>query len=106
MDCHMQILEFLSCLKKHGLSYAFIGISFPSPITWTIIFKFWNFFPFSQNMDYLLQKRGLSSNSVSKNKFFFQKYGVSYAVFGIYFLSQKTWTIICNYWNFFPFSKN
>src|SRR3954463_11783875 len=55
-------------------------------------------------------------------KFLFlpKKRGLSYAIFGISFPSQKTWTIICNFWNFvqktwtmicnlwnfFPFSKN
>src|SRR3954469_8490725 len=82
MDYHMQFLEFLSLLKKHALSYAICGISFPSPKTWNLICNISNFFPFSKNMDYHMQ---------------FLKY--------FEFLS-KTLTIICNFWNFFPFSKN
>src|SRR4051812_43524475 len=31
---------------------------------------------------------------------------LSYAMFGISLSSPKTWTIICNFWNFFLFSKN
>src|SRR3954471_2935429 len=35
-----------------------------------------------------------------------QKYGLSYAISIISITSQRTWTIICNFWNFFLFSKN
>src|SRR3954468_7558871 len=35
-----------------------------------------------------------------------QKYGLSDAIFGISFSSQKIWTIICNINNFYPFPKN
>src|SRR3954471_21513218 len=35
-----------------------------------------------------------------------QKHGLSCAIYGIYFLSPKTWTIIYNFKNFFPFFKN
>src|SRR3954468_13251833 len=34
------------------------------------------------------------------------KRGLSYAISEISFSSPKTWTIICNFWNLFPFSKN
>src|SRR3954462_13215677 len=35
-----------------------------------------------------------------------QKYGPSYAISIISIPSQKTWIIICNFGNFFPFSIN
>src|SRR3954470_6704527 len=35
-----------------------------------------------------------------------QKRGLSYAIYRISFPSSKTWTIICNFLNFFLFSKN
>src|SRR3954463_14454458 len=35
-----------------------------------------------------------------------QKRGLSYAIYEIFFSSPKTWTIICNFWNCFLFSKN
>src|SRR3954468_9497403 len=35
----------------------------------------------------------------------FRKRGLSYAIYEISFSSKKTWTIICNLRNFFPFSK-
>src|SRR3954462_7527916 len=77
-----------------------------------MISNLWNFFPFSKNMDYHMQFLKFIS--------LFQKRGLLYAIFGISFLSQKTWTIIfifwnffqktwtmiSNLWNFFPFSKN
>src|SRR3954470_10543389 len=81
MDYHMQFCKFLSLLQKHGLSYAISRIYIPSPNTWTIISIFWNYFPFSINMDYHMQ--------VSRNPFD----------------SPKTWTIKCNLWNFFLFYK-
>src|SRR4051812_43011966 len=31
---------------------------------------------------------------------------LSYAISETFFTSPKTWTIICNLWYFFPFSKN
>src|SRR3954469_9454446 len=34
------------------------------------------------------------------------KHGLSYAVSGISFSFTKTWTIICNFYNFFLFPKN
>src|SRR3954470_13451415 len=114
VDYHMQFLEFLSLLHKCGLSYAISKISFSSPKTWTIISKFYNLFLFSKNVDYhmkfleflsLHQKRGLSY-SVSGISFPSQKRRLSYAIYEISFSSQKTWIIICNLWNFFPFSKN
>src|SRR4051812_5344924 len=37
---HMQLLEFLSLLQKHGPSYAISRILFSSPKTWTIICNF------------------------------------------------------------------
>src|SRR4051812_31921568 len=108
VDYHMQFLEFISLLKKRGLLYAFFGISFPSPKmwtiicnlwnfipkTWTMIRNLWNFIPFSKNMDYHKQFRKFLS--------FLQKRGLLYAIFGISFPSQKTWTTICIFWNFFP----
>src|SRR3954471_7052607 len=75
-------MEFLSLLHKCGLSYAILGISIPSPKTRIVICNFWNFFPFSINVDYHMQ--------VSR----------------IPFPSPKMWTIVCNFWNFFPFSIN
>src|SRR3954466_8395583 len=59
-----------------------------------MICKLCNFFPFSKNVDYLKQFLNFLS--------LLQKHGLSYAIFGISFPSQKTWTIICNFWNFFP----
>src|SRR3954471_18967562 len=35
-----------------------------------------------------------------------QKRGLSYAISGFSIPSPKPWTIICNFWNFFLFSKN
>src|SRR3954470_20945222 len=81
MDYHMHVLEFLSFLKKCGLSFASIGISFPYPKTWTIICNFRNFFPLSKTWTII-------------------------GNFLISFPSPKTWTIICNFWKFFPFFKN
>src|SRR3954470_14680186 len=69
---HMQCLEFLCLLQKHGLSYAIFGISFSSRKTWNIICNFKNFYPF------------------------FQIHGLSYVIFGISFPSPETWTFICN----------
>src|SRR3954465_3173305 len=88
----MQFLEFLSLLKKRGQSYALIRISFPSPKTWFIICKLWNFFPFSKNVDYhmkflefisLLQKRRLSMQFL-EFPYLIQS-GLSYAILGISF---------------------
>src|SRR4051812_29596994 len=64
------------------------------PKTWTMIRKLWNFIPFSKNVDY--HKQFLKFLS------FLQKRGLLYAIFGISFPSQKMWTIICIFWNFFP----
>src|SRR4051812_14694187 len=98
-------MEFLSLLQKHGLSYAILGISFPSPKTSTIICNFRIFYPFPKNVAYrmqfleflsLLHKHGLSYASF-KNSFLFsknldyhiqfleflyllQKYGISYTI--------------------------
>src|SRR4051812_47953401 len=77
-----------------------------------MIRNLWNFIPFSKNVDY--HKKFLKFLS------FLQKRGLLYAIFGISFPSQNTWTIICifwsffqktwtmisNLWNFFPFSNN
>src|SRR3954465_1407063 len=82
MDYYMLSLEFLSLFKKDGLSYAISKVSIISSKTWTIVCNFWNFFPFSINMDYHMQ--------VLRNPF----------------PSQKTWTIICNIWYFFSYPKN
>src|SRR3954466_8886176 len=79
VDYHMQFLEFLSLFQKRGLSYAISRNSFPFPKTWTIVC---NFFPCSKNLDYHMQFLECLS------------------------LLQKTWTIICEFWNFFLFSKN
>src|SRR3954469_8771046 len=128
MDYHIQILEFLSLLPKHGLSspktwtvicnfwnlfpfskkqglsYANIGIYFPPPKAWTIICNFWKFFPFSHNVDYHIQI--LEFLSLLPNMdYLFQKYGLSYSISKISFPSPKTWIVICKFWNFFPFSK-
>src|SRR3954462_12375451 len=117
----MQFMKFLFLLQKSGLSYAFYAICFSSPITWTIICNFYNFFPFSKNVDYhmqfleflsLFQKRGLSYAIYEKKILFFknvdyhmqfleflslpQKRGLLYAISEISFSSPKTWTNICN----------
>src|SRR3954470_13054984 len=81
MEYYMQFQEFLSLFQKRGLSYAIVGISFPSPETWTFVCNLLEFL-------YLLQKRGLS-----------------YIIYGISFSSPKIWTIICNINNFYPFPK-
>src|SRR3954470_14680185 len=57
-----------------------------------------NSLPFSINMDYHMQFTEFLS--------LLPKCLLSYAVFGISLSSPKTWTIICNFWNFFLFSKN
>src|SRR3954470_10410086 len=110
--------------KAWTIIYNFWNLLF-SPKMLTIICNLWNFFPFSKNMDYhmkflefhsLLKKCGLSyaiSRIFFKNvdyhmeflDFFslLQKCGLSYAIYGISFPSPKTWTVICNFWNFFPF---
>src|SRR3954468_14187358 len=36
----------------------------------------------------------------------FQTCGLSYEIYGISFAFPKTWTIICNLWNFYSISKN
>src|SRR3954471_18055242 len=117
----MQFLEFLTLLKKHGLSYAIFGIYFPYPKSWTTICNLWKFFLFSKLVDYhmpflklfhfsqnveyhmqfmvflsLLQKHGLSYE-ISEISFSYSKRGLSYAIYGICFPSTKTWTIICNF---------
>src|SRR4051812_38385596 len=115
-------MEFISLPQKRGLSNAVSGNSFSSSKMWTIICNFWNFFPFSKNMDYHmqflefhshLQERGLSYTisgisyfSFSKNVdyhmqfvvfiFLLLKHALSYAISENPFPSQKTWTIICN----------
>src|SRR3954466_12054013 len=130
MDYHMQFLEFFSLHQKHGLSYAFYGISVLSPKTWTIIFNFWNFYPFFQNVDYHMQVSKipfpppktwtiifnlwnffLFSLIVNYHMLFLEllslkKHGLSLAISGISITSAKTWSIICSFWNFFPFSIN
>src|SRR3954470_18801488 len=112
MDYHMQFLEFLSFLQKRGLSYAISKISFLSPKTWTFICNFWNFFPFSKNVDYYMHFLEFLSKNVDYDKqsmeflSLLQKHGLSYGISKIAFPSPKTWTIRCNFWNFFSFSKN
>src|SRR3954465_12524624 len=104
----MQFLKFLPLLQQRGLSYAISEISFPSPKTLSIICNFWNFFPFSKNVDYYMQFMEFLSQNVDYDKQFMeflsllQKRGLSYAISKIYFPFPKTWTIICNIWNFFP----
>src|SRR3954468_2233794 len=34
------------------------------------------------------------------------KRGLSYAIYEIYFSFSKTWSVICNFWKLFTFSKN
>src|SRR3954469_21457111 len=93
----MQFVEFLYFLKK----------------TRTIICNSWYFFPFSKNVDYhmqflkflsILQKRGLSL-AILEFLSHLQKHGQSYAISRISFSSPKTWNLICNISNFFPFTK-
>src|SRR3954467_1687616 len=119
MNYHMQLLEYLSLLQKHGLSYEIFRISFPSSKIWTTICNIWNFFPFSKNTDYHMQflefhyhiHSGLSYAILEihfpfKNKdchmqllefLYHIQCGLSYAFSLIYFPSPKTWTIICNF---------
>src|SRR3954462_7121717 len=111
VDYDKQFMEFLSLLQKHGLSYENSKIYFPFPKTWTIICNFWNFFPFSKNVDYYMHFLEFLSKYVDYDKQFMEflsllhKHGLSYDISKISFPSQKTWTIRCNFWNFFPFSK-
>src|SRR4051812_7216621 len=107
----MQFLEILSLLQKRGISSAIFGISlllqkrglsyaisiysFCSLKTWTTTCNFWNFIPFSRNVDYHI--RFLE---------FFSKTWTIIWNFWIFFPSPKMWTVIFNLWNFFPFSKN
>src|SRR3954468_1366823 len=122
-DYYMQFLKFLSLLQKRVLSEAVSKISFLSPKTWTIICNFWNFFPFSKYVDYYMHFLEFLSKNVDYDKQFMeflshlQQHELSYAIskisflspnsglldaiFGISFPSQKMWTIICNFWNFF-----
>src|SRR4051812_25039658 len=104
MVYHMQSLEF-SHFSKYVVNHKqFRKISFPSPKTWTIICNFWNFFPFSKNLDYNMQFLNffLFSKNVDYHMqfpeflYFLQKRGLSYAFYGISFPPPKTWTIICN----------
>src|SRR4051812_29894643 len=96
------VLEFLTLLQIPRLSYAFYGISFPSPKMWTIICIFLNFFPFPINVDYqmpFLEFLSLLRNVDYHMQFLkfhplLQKRGLLYAIFGIYFPSQKMWTSI------------
>src|SRR3954467_9158342 len=99
----MQIQVFLYFLQKHGLSYAFYGISFPSPKMRTIICNFRNFFTFSQKRGISNPISELSNKDVKYHIHFLeflsllQKRGLSYAISKISFSSPKTWTIICNF---------
>src|SRR3954469_19686058 len=126
VDYDKQFMEFLSLIQKHGLSYAIPKISFLSPKTWTIICNFWNFFPFSKNMDYYMHFLELLSKNVDYDKQFMEflsllkKNGLSYAIskisspspktytilWNLWNFFPKTWTMISNLWNLFPFSKN
>src|SRR3954469_8428851 len=98
MDYHMQFLEYIPLLQKHGPPYATYGISFTSPKMWTIICNFCTFFPFSENVDYHMQFMKFLS--------LLQKHRLSYAISRIYFSSPKTWTTMCNLWNLFLFFEN
>src|SRR4051812_23833201 len=103
MDYDMQFMEFFSFLQKHGLSYAISEISIPSLKKWTIICNFWNFFPFSKNVDYYMQFLEIHSKNVDYDMqvmeflFLLQKRGLLYVIYGISFPSPKTWTIISNF---------
>src|SRR3954470_6330591 len=55
MVYHMQFLDFLTLLKKRGLSYVISGISFPTAKMWTIICMLWYFFLFTKNEYYYMQ---------------------------------------------------
>src|SRR3954466_2833666 len=103
-------MEFLCHLQKYGLSDAIFGISFSSPIIWTIICNINNLYPFPKNVDYhmkfwkflsLLHKRELSY-ACFKNSFLLSKnlhylvefmeflsllrnHGLSYSIFGLSF---------------------
>src|SRR3954469_22554628 len=102
----MQFKKFLSLLQKRGLSYAISRISFSSPKTWTIICDFWNFFLFSNNVDYHMQFLEFLSLLKKSGRFsLLPKHGLSYAIFGISFSSPITSTIICSLRNFFFFFK-
>src|SRR4051812_82482 len=94
----MQFLEFISLLRKRGLSYAISRNSYSSPNTWIIIHNFRNFFPLSKNVYYHMQLMKFLS--------LLQKRGLSYAIYEISFSSPKTWSIICNFKNLFPFFEN
>src|SRR3954466_3894372 len=103
-------MEFLSLLRRYGLSHAIFGISFSSPKIWTIICNINNFYPFPKNADYhmqfwkflsLLDKRELSYASFKKSFLLskdlhclvefmeflslLQKHGLSYSIFGLSF---------------------
>src|SRR4051812_47953402 len=62
-------------------------------------------------MDYYMHFLEFLSKNVDYDKQFMeflshlQQHGLSYAISKISFPSPKTWTIRCNFWNFFPFSK-
>src|SRR4051812_29948558 len=77
-----------------------------------MICNFWNFFPFSKNVDYYMQFLEFRSNNMDYDFKFtefislLKKRGLLYAMSEISIPSLKTWTIICNFSNFFPFSKN
>src|SRR4051812_33725049 len=92
--CNLE--EFLSLLKKRGLSFPIYGIYFPSPNTW-LSNEVCESFPFSKNVDYHMQFMEFIS---------LQKHRLLYEICEISFPSLKTWTIICNFWNYFPLSKN
>src|SRR3954463_13844116 len=81
MDYYMQFLEFRSFLQKRGLSYGIHEISFSSEIPG-------------------------QSDAIMKFLSLLQKCCLSNAILVIYFPSPKTWTIICIFGNFVPFSKN
>src|SRR4051812_8111274 len=94
--------NFFPFSKKHGLSYPFTLIYFPSSKTLTFICNLWNFFPFSKNVDYhlkfleflSLKKLGLlyAISGIS-----FQKFRPFYASYVISFPSPKTWIILSNF---------
>src|SRR4051812_7543512 len=59
-------------------------------------------------LNFLGYKRGCYNYRMQFLQFLslLQKRGLSYAIYEISFSSPKTGTIICNFWNFFIFSKN
>src|SRR3954471_1420908 len=91
-------MKFLSLLKNRGPSCAVFGISFSPPKNMDNLMKFKEFLSNLQKMDYLMQFLEFHS--------LLQKNGLSNAISINSIPSSKTWTTICNFRNFFPFSIN